>query len=245
MKKLFAIIPGLVIAVGIVSVGGYFAFASKLLIQKVDLSLSSNSEEQALYEEIREEWAPKLENLIGRSILQFSFESMIQEILQDQRIKNVYMRRQLPGTLLVQIEPHEPVMSWVDERGFIHPVSKSNHIMPRLKSSSEKDFALLRGKVFLESESIRKQALDLISKLPVDGHFRKSLVSEIRYSKASGFDLVLSEPSVLIKIGTEDVKTKSAQLEKVLSYLHHRGIKSRVIDSRFDKKVVVRLRNEP
>ncbi len=245
MKKFFAIIPGLVIAMGIVSVGGYFALASKLKIQKVDLLLHPDSKEQTLFAEIQEELSPRLEKLIGRSILQFSFESMVNEILEDQRIKNVHLRRQLPGTLLVQIEPQEPVMSWVDERGFIHPVSKTNRILPRLKSSLGKDFALLRGSVFFENESVRKLALDLISKLPMEGYFRKSLVSEIRYSKASGFDLILSEPSILIKIGTEDVSTKSAQVEKVLSYLHHRGIKGRVIDSRFDKKVVVRLRNEP
>lgn len=245
MKKFFSITFGIVALAAVVSAAGYFSLGSRLRLQNVEISLSPESKEVELFEEIKADLSLKLEDLVGESMIKFSFGSLVDEILKDQRIKSVYLRREFPSTLAVQVEPHEPVMGWVDPQGFVRPVSKSNHILPRLKSRHFEDHVILRGKEFFKSADLRQAALDLFSKLPIEGYFRKSLVSEIRYNKASGFDLVLSEPSVIVKMGMEDYKGRSARLEKVLSYLQNRGIKSRVIDSRFNKKVVVRLRNEP
>lgn len=245
MKRLFSLIPGLVVLVVTVLIGGYLSLGAKLKVEKVELSLAPDSKELMLYEEIKPDLSRKLAELKGKSIIQLSFQSLVEDILKDQRIKNVYLRREFPSTLLVQIEPSEPVLGWVDPQGFVRPISRSNQILPRLKSGHFKDYALLRGREFFENADLRQAALDLVSRLPLSGYFRKAIVSEIRYSKASGFELVLSEPSVIVKMGTEDYQGRSARLEKVLNYIQNRGIKGRVIDSRFDKKVVVRLRNEP
>lgn len=245
MKKLFALVPGLVVLLAIVSVGAYYSLGAKLRVKRVEISISPDSEEIMLFEEIKATLAPKLEKLIGESMIQFSFQTLVDEIRKDKRIKDIYLRREFPASLLVQVRPHEPVVGWVDKQGFVRPVSQDNQILPRLKSGHFKDYALLRGKEFFENTDIRQAALDLLSSLPLEGYFRRAVISEIRYSKASGFDLILSEPSVMVKIGTEDYQGRAARLEKVLSYIQNRGIKGRVIDSRFDKKVVVRLRNEP
>lgn len=245
MKKFFSFTLGFVTLAAVILTAAYFSLGSKLRLQSVEISLSPESQEVELFEEIKADLSVKLKDLIGESMIKFSFGSLVNDILKDQRIKNVYLRREFPSTLVVQVEPHEPVMAWVDSEGFVRPISKSNRILPRLKSGHFEDHVLLRGKEFMERADLRQSVMELLSELPLEGYFRKSIVSEIRYNKASGFDLVLSEPSVIVKMGTEDYKGRSARLEKVLSYLQNRGIKSRVIDSRFDKKVVVRLRNEP
>ena len=46
-------------------------------------------------------------------------------------------------------------------------------------------------------------------------------------------------------MGEGDFDLKVSRVEKVMSYLHNRNIKGRVIDARFSKKVVVRVRNTP
>lgn len=245
MKKAFALIPGLVVLLVIILVGGYFSLGQKISIEKVKISLSKESQEQLLFEEIKKDLEPRLDKIIGESMIQYSFKTLIDEVLKDKRVKEVYLRREFPSTLIVRVVPREPVLGWVDEKGYIHPVSKDLEVLPRLKSGDLKDHPLLRGKDFLIDKRVREQALKLLNSLPESGHFNRSYVSEILYSKASGFDFILSHPSIRVKMGFENDSEKSSRVEKVLSYIQNRDIKSRVIDSRFNKKVVVRLRNEP
>jgi cell division septal protein FtsQ len=245
MKKAFAIIPSLVVLLVTLVVGVYFALGKRLLVEKVTVVMAGESKEQLLFEEIKKDLNQETKDLIGASMLQLSFPTLVDEILKDKRVKSVQVRREFPGAVIVRIEPREPVLGWVDERGFLRPVAKDNEIMPRLKSGLLRDVAILRGKEFSKDSKLRLAAIELIESLPTEGYFQRSMISEIRHSKASGFDLVLTEPSVIVKIGRENYQERSKRLEKVLSYIHNRDIKGRVIDSRFDKKVVVRLRNEP
>lgn len=244
MKKFFSVIPSLVVLLLIVAVGIYFSVGQKLVVKEVKVTLAPSSSEKILFENIQNDLNENLKNLHGQSMLKLSFQNLSDDILKDKRIKSVHLRREFPFALIVQVEPHEPVLGWVDKRGFVRLVSRDNQVLPRLKSSPYRDVALLRGREF-DDEETRQKALELMDQLPLEGFFRRSLISEIRFQKASGFDLVLSEPSLLVRIGSDDYKSKSARLEKVLNYLHSRDIKGRVIDSRFNKKVVVRLRNEP
>jgi cell division septal protein FtsQ len=245
MKKIFSLIPGMVVVVLIVLVGAYSALGSRLKIRDVEISQDPSSHETVLYEEIKKDLAPKMKKLVGAPMLQFSFGGMLGDLLKDKRIKNISLRREFPSTLIVKVLPREPVLEWVDEKGRLRPVAKDNEILPSLRSGFLKDAAVLRGREFFENSALRKAALELMAELPQEGYFRKSLVSEIHYDKASGFDLILSDPAVTVKMGHEDYPARFARVEKVLSYIQNRGIKGRVIDSRFDKKIVVRLRNEP
>lgn len=235
------------VAVGIAAVAaGAFSFLSHyLLVEAVEVSMDAGSKEVVLFEEIKTDLAPQLKKLIGSSMIGISFSTLSEELMKDQRIKNISLRREFPATISLRILPHDPIMAWVDQKGFVRPVARDNQILPRLRSGEFRDFALLRGSEFSKNKELRKQAIEMMLDLPAQGYFRRGLVSEIRYDKASGFELVMSEPAVIVKIGTDNYKEKSLRLEKVFSYIQKRGIKGRVIDSRLDKKVVVRLRNEP
>ena len=235
------------VAVGITAiVVGTFSFLSHyLLVESVEVSMDAGSKEVVLFEEVKTDLAPQLKRLIGSSMIGLSFAALSEELMKDQRIKNVSLRREFPSTISLRILPHDPVMAWVDQKGFVRPVARDNQILPRLKSGEFRDFAILRGNEFSKNSELRKQAIEMMLSLPTQGYFRRGLVSEIRYDKASGFELIMSDPAVVIKMGTDNYKEKSVRLEKVLSYIQKRGIKGRVIDSRLDKKVVVRLRNEP
>ncbi|NCN42185.1 hypothetical protein GW916_13155 [bacterium] len=245
MKKIFAIIPSLIILLLIVLVGGYFSLGNRLVVEEVDVVLDSHSEEFSLFEEIKTDWQKQINELKGKSMIRYSYRKWLQDLESDGRVERVLLRREFPGRLVLRILPYEPVLTLVDGKGNLRPVAKGSELLPRLKSSPLPDSALLRGKEFLESSSLRGKALKLFFDLPSEGDFQRSLVSEIRYDKASGFDVVLSEPFVTLRLGHGNFKERAARTEKVLRYLKTRHIKGRVIDSRFEKKVVVRLRNEP
>lgn len=245
LKRRFLISATVVLGITTLVVGTFSFLSHYLLVESVEVSMDQTSKEVVLFEEIKTDLGPQLKRLIGGSMIGTSFSSLSAELMKDQRIKNVSLRREFPSTISLRILPHDPVLAWVDQKGFVRPVARDNQIMPRLKSGEFRDFAILRGKEFSKNSELRKQAIDMMLSLPTQGYFRRALVSEIRYDKASGFELIMSEPAVIIKMGVDNFKEKSIKLEKVLSYIQKRGIKGRVIDSRLDKKVVVRLRNEP
>ncbi|MAV90105.1 MAG: hypothetical protein CL676_01700 [Bdellovibrionaceae bacterium] len=245
MKKFFAIIPSLFILIFILLVGVYFSFGNRLVVKEVHVELDPESHQQEIFKEIQDDWKARIESLKGKSMIRYSYSEWLNSLEKDPRVKRVLLRRQFPENLTLRILPYDPVLSLVDEKGNLRPIAKGSEVLPRLRSSSLPDTALLRGKDFIENRDLRKRALELFFDLPTEGDFRRSLVSEIRYDKASGFELVLSEPFVTLKLGHENFNERTARAGKVLRYLKNRQIKSRVIDSRFEKKVVVRLRNEP
>lgn len=245
MKKLLRLFSVLVLGAVALGAGWFFLIGKNMKIQSIEVVLDPQAKHEWLFDDIKRDLEPKLQTFKGESLFRFSFEDLSEKVMADPRVKEVYLRREFPSKLSVKILPHEPVLGWVDEKGFIHPVARDNKILPGLRSNHFQDFALLRGNDFKTNNSLRQKALDLMKELPEDGIFRRGVISEIRYRKASGFEVFVSDPSILVQLGEDDFAEKSSRVQKVLSYLQSREINGRVIDSRFSKKVVVRLRNEP
>lgn len=70
-------------------------------------------------------------------------------------------------------------------------------------------------------------------------------VSEILFDKKQGFSLILTPEAEIVRLGFDNFEKKIGMAKKVFSYMQSKGLKGRVIDVRFSKKVVVRLRNAP
>jgi hypothetical protein len=129
----------------------------------------------------------------------------------------------------------------MDERGRVYPIARDGTLMPALALKDVPNFPLLRGKEFLSDVSLRERAIQLMEAIPSEGRFARSMVSEIMHSP-DGFSLYLGGQIAEVKMGDDEFELKANRVEKVLSYLHNRGLKGRTIDARFAKKVVVRVR---
>ena len=68
-------------------------------------------------------------------------------------------------------------------------------------------------------------------------------VSEIQYSKKDGLVLVLGLDDNTVIMGDREFKKRIDHVRRVVQYLRSENLRGRVIDARFSKKVVVRLRN--
>jgi cell division septal protein FtsQ len=167
----------------------------------------------------------------------------MKEVMQDNRVREARIQREFPSLLRVLVIPHDPVLGLLNDRGMVQPIARDGTLLPALQLKNSPSFPILRGSQFAKDAAIRSKAIELIIALPETGMFVRKAVSEVAYHKSEGFRIFLADQFAEIKMGDGDFAVKAGRVERVLTYLHNRSIKGRVIDARFTKKVVVRVRN--
>ncbi|NJL24101.1 MAG: FtsQ-type POTRA domain-containing protein [Calothrix sp. SM1_5_4] len=218
-------------------------------IGAVEINLAEDSEQHLLYQRIRASLNPQLKAYEGRYFWSVSLQDVFEVISRDKRVKRVSIRREFPSRVKIEIEPHTPVLAYLAGDGRMHPIATDATLLPPLPPRDAPDIPLLRGESkrddIKENQAVREAALELYASVPDEGEFTKRNVSEIIYSKKEGFKIFITGGSAEVKLGDTDFGPKISRVKKVLSYLESQNIKGRVIDARFSKKVVVRVRNTP
>lgn len=210
------------------------------------LELSEASQEAYIFQKIRNSLMPQLSSYKGRFFWQVSLAEIHNLVSHDKRVRDVHIYRDFPAGVRLEIEPHTPVMAFFDRDGKFYPVATDATLLPALGSRESPDLPLLRGNEIKSDLHLREQALDLLHAFPEEGPLvSRKKISEIIYSPKDGFRVFVSGAQAEIKMGDTDFGPKVARVQKVLSYLESQDIKGRVIDARFSKKVVVRVRNRP
>lgn len=214
-------------------------------IQAVQLDLTSASHEDLLYQRIKKTLEPQFKHFEGRYFWSVPLSEVYELTARDKRVKRLSVYREFPSKVRVEIEPYTPVLAYLSGDGRIYPVATDATLLPALPPSDAPDIPFLRGEDLKDEPKLRESALDLYAIIPDDGLFSKKQISEIYYSKKDGFEVYVSGSASDVKMGDTDFGPKVSRVQKVLSYLDSQNIKGRVIDARFSKKVVVRVRKAP
>ena len=214
-------------------------------VETIRIELAKLSSEDLLFQRIKGSLQPQLGAFEGLYFWQVRLRSVFESVAKDKRVRKVAVYREFPSVLRVEIEPHTPVLGFLSGDGRIYPVATDATLLPALPVKDAQDLPLLRGDDLRDEPRLREVALELFDKIPTDGEFRKRDVSEILYTKKDGFDIFLSDVESQVRMGDADFGPKISRVQKVLSYLESQNIKGRVIDARFNKKVVVRVRKAP
>ncbi len=226
--------------------GTLIAFNSHWVkIETIQIDLAQNSKEDLLFQRIRTTLTQQTKNFAGRYFWEVPLKSVYQLVSKDKRVKNVAIYREFPSGLRIEIEPHTPMLGFLSTDGRVYPVATDATLLPPLPIGEAQDLPFLRGEELKDEPALREQALELIKAIPIEGSFRKSEVSEIVHTRKDGFKVFVSGPATEVQMGDTDFGPKVSRVSKVMSYLESRNIKGRVIDARFAKKVVVRVRKAP
>lgn len=245
MRKLLRTIA-LTLAALIVIAGGLIAYNSNWVrINTVTLEIEPNSKQDLLFQRIDTTLKPQLAAFEGKYFWQVPLRQVFELVSKDKRVSKVWVYREFPSRLRIQIEPRTPVLGFLSNDGRIYPVATDATLLPALSVNEAGDMPLLRGNELSDEPSLRELALELFDLIPTEGGFRKRDVSEIVYNKKEGFAVYINGTPAELRMGDSDFGPKISRVEKVLSYLESQNIKGRVIDARFSKKVVVRVRNNP
>ncbi len=229
---------------GGVLMGWFFLRSPIMKLQSIEVSLDPASTDAFLFEKIQTGLTARLAHFMGLPFWKVPLDEVMSEVRGDRRVRAARIQREFPHRLKVIVIPQEPLIGYLDEAGKIFPVARDATLMPAISLKEDPNFPLLRGKEFQTNADLRERAIRLVESIPTEGHFQRSMVSEILHSGKDGFILYLGTQMAEVKIGEGDYELKASRVEKVLGYLHNRNLKSRTIDARFAKKVVVRVRGE-
>jgi len=226
--------------------GGVLIFNSQWVrIESVQIDLVKNSNEDLLFQRIRASLTQQFKSYEGRYFWQVPLRSVYEITSKDKRVKNAAVFREFPSRLRIEIEPHTPMLAYLARDGRVYPVATDATLLPALPVADAPDLPILRGEELNDEPELREKALELLRSLPEDGLLAKNKISEIIHSKKDGFKVFVGGADTEVQMGDTDFGPKVSRVQKVLGYLDSRNIKGRVIDARFSKKVVVRVRKAP
>lgn len=233
----------------ICAIGAVAAISSHpewIRIDHFDIEMVDSSTEDLLFQRIRNSLSTQMHIYEGKYFWEIPLEKVFALVIADKRVKKVSIYREFPSRVRLVIEPHTPVLSFLSRDGRIYPVARDATLLPALAPSETSDLPILRGEELRDEPTLRERAIELLSSIPDEGGpLRKKTVSEIVFTPKDGFKIFVSGFGSEVKMGDTDFGPKVSRVQKVLSYLDSQNIKGRVIDARFSKKVVVRVRKAP
>ncbi|MCB9025046.1 MAG: FtsQ-type POTRA domain-containing protein [Bdellovibrionaceae bacterium] len=235
------------VLVGIAVLGALLFLVDRSFFKLDSISIAQldNSVRDWMFEDIKSKIHLETKSYVGKYIWDIDLKDLLGRVELDKRVSKVQVQRKFPNKIEVKILPHEPIAIFVDKKNQFIPVARDGTFMPELRKGNFLDVPILRGENLLKDSMVRKMAIDLLLNLENKERANLQSVSEIIYDSKQGFTLIFSPEGETLKIGTSDFSKRLNMADQVFTYMQSKGLKGRVIDARFSKKVVVRLRNAP
>ncbi len=215
-------------------------------VKSIDITLGEYNDPSYLFEKTKAQLELKLKPFYGQYVWSVDIERVLALVENDRRVKDVFVTRVLPNGLKVIIEPHSAYANIMgnDSTSF-YPLSPEGDLLPSVAAEDAADGPILRGEKFLKDEKLRAKAIELLQVLPENGAFTRHDVSEVYMDSKKGFSVTLKKTGIEVFMGHDNFKNRASYVSRVVQYLDSEKLTGRVIDARYSKKVVVKLRNEP
>jgi len=239
LNRTFLILTPVLVLVSIISWGlnsGLFV-STEIDIQSIDKS-EQNAHFNALKQIILEDLRP----LKKKPVWKVSLNDLLESMYQKEWVKEARVSRRFPNQIMISLRMENVKLIALDPKGKVKAISSSGEYLPNLAGGIVPDVPILRGNRLLRSRELRSIAVELVSQLPRSGLLSPGTVSEIFYDKKNGFELLLNKSALQIIMGNELFDIKAKRVNRVLEYMDAKQVQGRVIDTRFAKKILVRLR---
>jgi cell division protein FtsQ len=230
------------------AMGGAFFFLNQqgiFNIDNIEIVIQNGSEQTEYLRPFIKNLDEKLENQRGVSIWKIDLQKLNQELSSLSWIKEISFSRRWPSKLRVSIEAKEIRLLLITKSGSYSPIESNGVRLPNVDLKQLPDVAVLQGDVFEKNIDLRKKAVEILNEIPKDGTFSQKTISEIHYDEKDGFWMTLIKDGIKVKMGHDQVSSKSIRVGQVLEYAESRKMDVRVIDANLSKKVLVKLRKNP
>lgn len=184
----------------------------------------------------------------AQNLLALNKEAMARRIGRNPWIKSVFIGREFPGRLVVQVEERS-VMAVIRQDANLYLMDRDGVIFKRLEKHDESDLPMLTG--FYQggrlNESLLKSARILLNDLAISKSFPTlESVSEIQGNEVLGLS-VFTDNGLCLVLGNDDYRNKLQRLSPILEDLERRQLKEGFlrIDLRNPLKVIVSRKNLP
>lgn len=183
-----------------------------------------------------------------QNLLAVNEDAVIQRVCANQWVEHVYVGKELPGKLVLDVRERVP-LALVKQAGDFYLMDVKGYVFKRLGKSDEVDLPVITGVVNKEDtrSPLLLSTLNLIQKISKSPEYAHlGTISEINVDAVFGLALV-SDNGLYLKLGMNDFENKLKKLKTILSDLENRGMKTGYlcIDLSDHSKVTVKRKNVP
>ena len=212
-------------------------------LQAIGISQFDDSVKNWMFQDIKNKIIQDTQAIIGKNMWEIDISELMIKVAKDQRVNKIQVQRKFPNQIEIKVLPHEPIAVFIDKKNRMIPLARDGTFLSEVKTFL--DVPLLRGEALQADPKIKALALELLLSWYSKPFSNKQQISEIIYDSRQGFLVILMPDGEIIKLGTSDFAKRINMADQVFTYMQSKGLKGRVIDVRFSKKVVVSLRNAP
>ena len=198
-------------------------------------------DQKLLCEYLQSELDSKLKLEVNKKIWQVDIAELRAGLMQNNWFKMVAISRQYPSKMSIAIDIENPV-ALLAVGNEILAVGADGQLLAPVKTTFLPSLPVLRGDNFFHSLSLRKLATHFLKDVSGNSEISPKNIAEITFSKDENFNLLILPSKSIVKIGAEQASLKAERVAQVIEYLNSNQMNGRVIDARFSKKVLVRLR---
>ncbi|MBN1365357.1 MAG: FtsQ-type POTRA domain-containing protein [Syntrophaceae bacterium] len=184
----------------------------------------------------------------SQNILAINTEAVTRRVCVNQWVENVYIGKELPGRLVLEIKERTP-LALVKQVNNFYLMDVKGFVFKRLGKSDEVDLPVITG--ITEKEQTQSlivlNTLEFLKRMSKSGEYSYlGTISEINIDRVFGVSLI-SDNGLYLKLGIGGFESKLKKLKLVLTDLENRGIKSNYlcVDLSDESKITVRSKNIP
>jgi len=184
----------------------------------------------------------------AQNLLAVNTDAIIRRVSANQWVKNVYIGRELPNKLVLEVK-ERTALALVRQSSDFCLMDAEGFVFKKLGKSDEVDLPVITG--INEKEEIKSElllsTLHLLKILSNSAQYAYlGMIAEVHVDEVFGLSLV-SSTGLYLKLGTGGFENKLKQLKMILADLENRGMKKGYlcIDLSDESKVTVQRKNVP
>jgi cell division protein FtsQ len=236
---------GLLLTVAVLTT--FFVYAYNLLISRSYFEIKEISVRGL--KELTEKDVLELADIKpAQNLLAINTDAVIRRVTANQWVKNVYIGRELPDKLVLEVQERNP-LALVKQASDFYLMDGEGFVFKKLGKSDEVDLPIFTG--INEKDKIKTplflSTLNLLKTISCSGKYAYlGTISEIHIDDVFGLSLI-SDAGLYLKLGMGDFERKLGQITLILADLEKRGMKNGYlcIDLSDESKVTVQRKNAP
>ena len=161
-----------------------------------------------------------------QNLLSVNTEALVKRVAANSWVKNIYVGRELPNRLVLEVRERNPV-AMVKQTSDFYLMDNEGFIFKKLGKSDEVDLPILTGIDGKEKgkSKLLLSTLNLLKTMSASGRYNYlGAISEVNVDDIFGLSL-LTDAGLYLKLGKNDYENKLKQLNVVMADVEKRGMR--------------------